>query len=649
MGAAEEAQAALRMIARLAEEYSVALNRAFRMVGEDAIIGHVGTRLFNGMSERHGQVRRAFLAAFDQVERQAARANAKVQVPRPSISAPPLQAPSSDGERVGGNPELMGALASALGTAGRAWEEAGEGLARTLSRLGLDPSPGWTIAKAGTWVADQRRQVVKSRDELLNAARVGLDAGVPTTMTTAGAAVPQPEQQEGDPGGLFGWLSDKTGELFSWADEQWMGTVEKGADFVGLDGEQAAKYYDIFRKSSVEFPISPEKVDEGIGWLYDKLGDGAEGAADAVGLDWAGDLARGYIDHVAEPVVKGFAEGTIELAEFAAQINPQRIMIDPVGYFEYTTSMGLGLVYGVEHPIEFAKAAIDWETLKTDPVRWLGHLGPGLILGAATGGSGTAATAVNRIRRSLTAARHVVSFRQAVKDLTKAVEEYGKNPAHGETPDEPAVLRPDGGWEWKGLKLSPENNHLADQVLARAARLNEQLGPDLESMAGRLGGRLEGYPKYAVKGSDRFKEKLAKDISDQPNSPPATLANKIHDGARYTFSFDDASYTAKFAKATGELRRKGYELILQKPSWRGLGYKGVNTRWRDPKTGQIFEVQFHTPASWQAKQVTHKAYEIIENPQTNPEDVARFRKLQDDVFGQVSIPPGAEDIPTIGR
>ena len=37
--------------------------------------------------------------------------------------------------------------------------------------------------------------------------------------------------------------------------------------------------------------------------------------------------------------------------------------------------------------------------------------------------------------------------------------------------------------------------------------------------------------------------------------------------------------------------------------------KGINSQWIDPDSGQRFEVQFHTRISFEAKQLTHSAYE----------------------------------------
>jgi hypothetical protein len=50
--------------------------------------------------------------------------------------------------------------------------------------------------------------------------------------------------------------------------------------------------------------------------------------------------------------------------------------------------------------------------------------------------------------------------------------------------------------------------------------------------------------------------------------------------------------------------------------WADPEYKGINTRWITQQ-GQRFEVQFHTPESFHAKEIlTHKAYERIRDTTT---------------------------------
>ncbi|MCO6008189.1 hypothetical protein NE236_24730 [Actinoallomurus purpureus] len=227
------------------------------------------------------------------------------------------------------------------------------------------------------------------------------------------------------------------------------------------------------------------------------------------------------------------------------------------------------------------------------------------------------------------------------------------------TPDTAAdrpVTTDDGGWEWKGLHLTPQDNAIADQAIdARRATEGRDvngeysdhgLTPEMRRIEQELayGELVPDTEKYALKGADRFKEKLAKRIALEPDKPAQELAAEIHDGIRYTFTFPTEKYTPGVYDAESRLRRRGYELRQRKPSWGGSQYKGVNSRWQDPGSGQLFEVQFHTLESWEAKQKTHHAYATIENPEASEAEKATARKYQQDVSAGIPIPDGAGEI-----
>ena len=74
-------------------------------------------------------------------------------------------------------------------------------------------------------------------------------------------------------------------------------------------------------------------------------------------------------------------------------------------------------------------------------------------------------------------------------------------------------------------------------------------------------------------------------------------------------------------------------------------YKGINSRWRVPGNGQLFEVQFHTRASLDAKEETHWAYEKLRDPATVKAEQEALPEYQCDVSAGIPIPPGAVDIP----
>jgi hypothetical protein len=200
-------------------------------------------------------------------------------------------------------------------------------------------------------------------------------------------------------------------------------------------------------------------------------------------------------------------------------------------------------------------------------------------------------------------------------------------------------------------------SQITDQVVARC---REAEGRDADGNYGdrgltpamrRLESQLDhGYladktEEYVLKGSERFKEKLAGRIERFANADPSDLAAEIHDGIRYTFIFEFEHYTSGVDEAQSKIAEAGYDHIETKPGWHGDEYKGVNSQWRDPASDLRFEVQFHTNESWGAKQATHWAYEKIRSTSISVEEAESLRTYQREVSATVRIPPDALDIP----
>jgi hypothetical protein len=155
--------------------------------------------------------------------------------------------------------------------------------------------------------------------------------------------------------------------------------------------------------------------------------------------------------------------------------------------------------------------------------------------------------------------------------------------------------------------------------------------------------------KFALKGPDRFKEKFADSIARNPDKTPGELAGEVYDSVRYTFICSPGTYCEDMWNVHRLAESRGYELEVRRNSWESEEYKGVNSRWLDPERGQLFEIQFHTEDSWEAKQQTHDAYEKIADPRTPPREVQRLRDFQKDVSSRVEIPPEAPCIPNYRR
>jgi hypothetical protein len=113
--------------------------------------------------------------------------------------------------------------------------------------------------------------------------------------------------------------------------------------------------------------------------------------------------------HAVGSFVAGAGEATWGLAEFGFKISPTYALIDPVGFAKNLEDLGKGVVYGVEHPKEFGKAVLDWDTWSKDPARALGHLVPDLVLAVATAGTGEAGVAASRAAEGAEVAEEVAT------------------------------------------------------------------------------------------------------------------------------------------------------------------------------------------------------------------------------------------------
>jgi hypothetical protein len=217
-------------------------------------------------------------------------------------------------------------------------------------------------------------------------------------------------------------------------------------------------------------------------------------------------------------------------------------------------------------------------------------------------------------------------------------------------------LSGDGRWTWKGLELDRGANLVADEQLARRrqaeGRDNEGgygdagITPAMRRIEAELehGCLVPDTENYALKSPDRFKEKLAKLIDRYPDQPGDKLASAIHDGIRYTLVFPAEEYAAGVADAVQRLKDAGYELRVRKPSWDADDYRGVNSRWSDSEHKVLFEVQFHTPESWEAKQRTHDIYEKLCDTRITPAEHRQLEEQQRRIVAEIPLPPSAGNI-----
>ena len=97
------------------------------------------------------------------------------------------------------------------------------------------------------------------------------------------------------------------------------------------------------------------------------------------------------------------------------------------------------------------------------------------------------------------------------------------------------------------------------------------------------------------------------------------------------------------------LKKNGANVYQVKNLWlnKKNPYNGINTFVQD-MDGNKFEVQYHTKASYVAKEKTHKLYEDIRKGNLSSEDIQKLTEEMQKVFDSVKVPKGIERVKSHG-
>ena len=209
-------------------------------------------------------------------------------------------------------------------------------------------------------------------------------------------------------------------------------------------------------------------------------------------------------------------------------------------------------------------------------------------------------------------------------------------------PDRPSAP---GAWSGDGGRyLDPEANAEVDRGCDRIREVGENvIVPGMRAIEAEDPDRHLIGLEYHLKGPERIREKVADAVLYKGRTPVEAMEN-LKDAIRFTFVYSEERYTSGAYADCDRLRDRGLQPFDLVNSWRADEYKGINTRWREPESGLLFEVQFHTRASFEAKQLTHAAYERLRNPLTSDNERDELQAYQRMVCAEIPIPPGASEI-----
>ncbi len=246
--------------------------------------------------------------------------------------------------------------------------------------------------------------------------------------------------------------------------------------------------------------------------------------------------------------------------------------------------------------------------------------------------------------RETVAADYQAAWTEALPAFREAWEEHKKKYPHPER-SRPTVDA-DGSWHGdSGRELSPaQNAEMADGCVEIRREAKGDILPALRRVEAADSERyLVGLENW-LKGEDRLKEKVADRLRYQPELTARQALAEVPDAVRFTLAYSESRYAEGVRADIDRMKAEGFELIKLKNSWTSDQYKGINSQWRRVESGLRFELQFHTQASFEAKELTHKAYERIRDPMTSKDEEDQLVSYQRRVNALVPSALGAADI-----
>jgi len=224
-------------------------------------------------------------------------------------------------------------------------------------------------------------------------------------------------------------------------------------------------------------------------------------------------------------------------------------------------------------------------------------------------------------------------------------------PTHATESTTPGIASGDSPSSDRGKTLTAEEKEELEReskveavALIEVAQKAEGKTTDaLSDLAKQTGGEMVGLD-YRLKSEESLTRKIF-DIADQTGEPPEEVAKDMKDVLRYTTVFAPKDYVKGVEDTCRQLLATGHRKKKFKNTWGNkTGYLGINAVFVTPE-GAMFELQFHTPDSFYAKDKgTHDLYE--EQRRLDPADprYIELEMLQQDVFNGVERPEGADKL-----
>jgi hypothetical protein len=122
------------------------------------------------------------------------------------------------------------------------------------------------------------------------------------------------------------------------------------------------------------------------------------------------------------------------------------------------------------------------------------------------------------------------------------------------------------------------------------------------------------------------------------------LARHVTGALAFAFVIDEPQYTTGTWLVHDALRVQGFRLDVRRNGWFASEHKYVVTTWLDPSPGLPFQLQFHTPASLDARRLSRVSASVLADPRTPADQAAKLRADVTAAWAAVASPPGVSQI-----
>lgn len=204
-------------------------------------------------------------------------------------------------------------------------------------------------------------------------------------------------------------------------------------------------------------------------------------------------------------------------------------------------------------------------------------------------------------------------------------------------------------WGVRKDRSSRNSQVIANNIYETAKRKEPKITKDLANALKKTSAKFYGL-EHRLKTKESIERKINTDSKEKNIS--IKEASRIKDAVRYTALSKDSDFVKNYNTIKTSLQDKGYTEVRCRNYFdmynKGLAkHKAVQSVFSDPK-GYLFELQFQTPASQNAKDKKVPIYEEARNPNTSPERKKQLEKQMELLAEEVSNPVYIDKIKSHG-